>query len=159
MRAGGIVGTGDKTKTEREPIRIGPAPEQVLEALRTDAGRDILSAYGVPPALFEARGDGSGQREAWRRFWLGTVAPLAKMIEAECREKLDPAASITLDALRAADVDANSRAVSRRAMAYKTLTEAGMDADEARRLADLSPTRERKPTRITAQRGRCFSRN
>ena len=45
--------------------------------------------------------------------------------------------NINLDALRAADVDANGRAVARRAQAYKTLTEAGMDNHEARRLADL----------------------
>ena len=137
VRKGGLVFTGDRARTDRETVKIGPDPSTALEPLRLDTGRDILSAFGVPPALFEARGDGSGQRESWRRFWLGTIAPLARMIEAECREKLDPACIVSLDALRAADVDANSRAVTRRAQAYKTFRDAQMDDAEARRLAGL----------------------
>ncbi len=70
-------------------------------------------------------------------FWLGTVAPLARMIEAECREKLDLGVSIGLDALRAADEDGRSRAVARRAQAFKVLVETGLDRDEARRIAGL----------------------
>ena len=75
--------------------------------------------------------------EAWRRYWVGTVAPLTRMIEAECRDKLDPGATITLEALRASDEDGRSRAVARRASAFKTLVDTGMDRDEARRLAGL----------------------
>ena len=33
-------------------------------------------------------GDGSGQREAWRRFWAGTIAPIGALLEAELRAKL-----------------------------------------------------------------------
>ena len=134
---GGILGQGESGRVP-EPARMGPQPDNTLaDALRSQIGRDILGAFGIPPALFEARGDGSGQRESWRRFWIATAAPLARMIEAECREKLDPGATVTLDALRAADEDGRSRAVSRRAAAFKTFRDAGMDSAEARRLAGL----------------------
>ena len=134
---GGNLGQSDSGKVP-EPSKMRPEPNDTLaDALRSQIGRDILGAFGIPPALFEARGDGSGQRESWRRYWLGTVAPLARMIEAECREKLDPGATITLDALRASDEDGRSRAVARRAAAYKTLRDAGIDTTEARRLAGL----------------------
>ena len=142
-RKGGVVFTGGvlgQTESSRvpEPAKMGPAPNDTFaDALRSQIARDILGAFGIPPALFEARGDGSGQRESWRRYWLGTVAPLARMIEAECREKLDPGATVTLDALRAADEDGRSRAVARRAAAFKTLKDAGIDTAEARRLAGL----------------------
>ena len=85
-----------------------------MEALRTSTGQDILSAFGVPPALFEARGDGSGQREAWRRFAYSVVQALAALIQAELRAKLHMAAEVGLDALHAADEDGRSRAMARR---------------------------------------------
>ena len=120
------------------PAKMGPEPVATTEALRVDTGRDILAAFGVPPALFEARGDGAGQRESWRRFWLGTMAPLAVQIQAEIRAKLDPMAVVGLEALRAADEDSRSRAVARRAAAFKTLRDASVEAGEARRLAGLT---------------------
>ena len=134
---GGNLGQSDGGRVP-DPAKMGPAPDDTFaDALRSAVGRDICSAFGVPVALFAERGDGAGQREAWRRFWLGTVQPLALLVEAECRAKLDPSAVITLDALRAADEDGRSRAVARRAAAFKTLRDAGIDTTEARRLAGL----------------------
>ena len=40
----------------------------------------MLGACGVPAALFEARGDGTSIRESWRRFVMGSVEPLLKMV-------------------------------------------------------------------------------
>ena len=119
------------------PQRYGPQVDAGTQSLRGDVVRDILGVFGVPPALFAERGDGAGQREAWRRFWLGTVQPLALLVQAECKAKLDPSCVVTLDALRAADEDGRSRAVSRRAAAFKTLVDTGMERAEARRLAGL----------------------
>ena len=133
----GAVGQNEAGKVP-DPARMGPAPDDTFaDALRSAVGRDICAAFGVPAALFEPKGDGSGQRESWRRFWLGTVQPLARLVEAECRAKLDPSCAITLDALRAADEDGRSRAVARRAQAFKVLVETGVDRDEARNLAGL----------------------
>ena len=145
MRTGGFFAGGNvadrglqqEPAARHKPQTYGPAPEEVVAALRGDTGRDIANAFGVSPALFAERGDGAGQREAWRRFWLGTVQPLAVQIQAEVREKLAPGVGITLEGMRAGDEDGRSRAVARRAAAFKTLVDTGMDRDEARRVAGL----------------------
>ena len=146
VREGGIIGTsfGQPLSAEQvpssrwQPAKMGPEPDEAFHALRTQTGQDICAAFGVPPTLFNASGDGAGQREAWRRFWLGTVAPMSRVIEAECRAKLDPAAELTLDALRASDEDGRSRAIARRAQAFKTFRDAEIGRDEALRLAGLA---------------------
>ena len=137
--AGEAVSRGQQQEpaARHKPQVYGPEPAETVEALRRDTGRDVLAAFGIPPALFAERGDGAGQRESWRRFWLGTVQPLAVQIQAEVQAKLDTGATVTLDALRAADEDGRSRAVARRAQAFKVLVETGVDRDDARRLAGL----------------------
>ena len=120
------------------PVDYGPAPDQWSVSLRGDLIVEVLSAYGVPPALFATAGDGSGQREAWRRFWAGTMQPLARMLEDELRGKLDPRAAVTLDALRASDEDGRSRAVARRVQAASMAVEKlSMSTPDALRLAGL----------------------
>ena len=128
---------GQEPASRFSPQAYGPAPDQVMDALRTKTGFDICAAFGIPPALFESRGDGSGQREAWRRFWAGTISPIGKILEAEIKIKLDPDAVVSFEALRASDEDGRSRAVARRATAYKTYRDAGVEDGEARRLSGL----------------------
>ena len=145
MKQGGFALAGDQVSrgvqqepsSRHAPLPYGPAPETAMKALRTSTGRDVLSAFGVPAPLFASSSDGTGQRESWRRFVFSTIAPLARMIQAELRTKLDPAAMVSIDELRAADEDGRSRAVMRRASAFKVLREAGIEDGEARRLAGL----------------------
>ena len=112
---GRMPGTYDQQHRSEPVTKYGPDPSDAFaDSLRSQLGRDILAAYGVPPNLFSETGDGAGAREAWRRFWLATIQPLAELLVAELRLKLDENASISLDALRAADDDQRSRAVSRR---------------------------------------------
>ena len=120
-----------------EPANYGAKPSETAVTLRSEVGREVLSAFGVPPTLFAETGDGAGQREAWRRFWLSTIAPVGGVIEAELRAKLDPQASVEFPALRASDEDGRSRAASRRAAAFKTFRDAGIGRREALRLAGL----------------------
>ena len=134
LASGGLQPTPGRHFT---PARLQPSPDTVTEALRTQTGRDIANAFGISPTLFNASGDGAGQREAWRRFWTGTIEPVGRMIQTELRAKLDPAAMVGFEALRASDEDGRSRAVSRRAAAYKTFRDAGKDDAEAMRLAGL----------------------
>ena len=115
--------------------RNGATPAEV--ALLTATTEGILSSCGISPALFAATGDGSGQREAFRRLWATAILPLGKTMEEEIRRKLDPAASISFPDLRAQDEDGRSRAVARRANAFKTLRDAGVAEAEAKRLAGL----------------------
>ena len=84
-------------------------------------GQELAAAFGVSPSLFSPSGDGSGQRESWRRFWISTIAPIGRILETELRAKLDESASVTFEALRASDEDGRSRAVARRATAAATL--------------------------------------
>ena len=101
---------------------FGPRPEQVTLALRSEIGREILLAYGIPPVLFNPTGDGRAQRESWRRFVLGTMLPIVGQIQAEAQFKLDLSElKIDLEALRAEDEEGRSRAINRRAMAFKVL--------------------------------------
>ena len=133
------IGTPDAPLRDTwQPRRYGPEPTQHQNEMARDSASAILSACGVPPGLFAESADGTGQREAWRRFWIGSVAPLGRMIEAELRAKLDRSATVAFEALRASDEDGRSRAVSRRAAAAKTFADMGLDRAEALRLAGLA---------------------
>ena len=48
----------------------------------------MLAACGCSPALFDDS-DGTAKRESLRQWHLGTVAPLAKLLEHELSEKLE----------------------------------------------------------------------
>ena len=134
----GPMASGEILSSRLKPASYGPEPHQVMEALRTDTGRDILSAFGVPAPLFSERSDGTGAAEAMRRFRRTTIMPLVRLIEAELQAKLEPAARVSLEALESVDdQEREARAVRARARAYKELTEAGIDKTEARRLAGL----------------------
>ena len=119
------------------PARFGPKPDEITEAIRKGVGHDILASYGISPVLFAQAGDGTGQREAWRRFWASTITPIGAMIQTELRAKLDGAATIEFPSLRASDEDGRSRAIARRAAAYKVLKDAGIDRDRALQMAGL----------------------
>ena len=120
-----------------QPQKTGADPSETLAMLRTHVGQEVVACFGLDPILFEAGGDGSAKREAWRRAWLSSFAPIGRMIEAELRAKLDPAAMVSFPALAAADEDGRSRAIARRATAFKTFRDAGIDRDEALRLAGI----------------------
>ena len=113
------------------PQRIGANPPPSLPVLRSEAGQSILAACGVPVELFVAS-DGTGQREAWRRFLHGTVEPMAAPVVQELREKLElPGLTFSFDSLFASDL-------SGRARAYQSLVGGGMVAEKAAELAGLS---------------------
>ena len=141
FHVGGIVADGGVDESTpaaalRAPVRIGPEPTETQAELRTDVGRSILSCYGLSPALFEAAGDGSGQREAWRRAWASVFSPIARILAAEIADKLDtPGADLELSELRASDAQGQARALSARAGAVKLLIEAGIDRTRALELA------------------------
>ena len=133
---GGYGSTADQNPQRSGKIAPEPDPETVR--LRTELRAEIMAAFGVPPSLFGPTGDGTGQREAWRRFWASVISPIGMMIQAEIRTKLDaPDCQISFPSLRASDEDGRSRAVSRRAQAFKILREAGVDSSDAMRLSGL----------------------
>ena len=57
-----------------QAARLGPAPPESMATIRRDAFEAVLAACGTPPSLF-LDADGTAQREAARRWHLGTVLP------------------------------------------------------------------------------------
>ena len=109
--------------------RFGADPPEVLEALRTSVGRDVLNACGVPPGLV-LNSDGTAMREAWRRFILSSCAGLAAIVSDELGAKLAPTA-ITFDALYGRDLVGRSQALGR------LVKQAGMELPEARAVCGI----------------------
>ena len=113
--------------------RIGSNPPSVLDMLRTNSARHVLAACGVPIELVEPS-EGTGAREAFRRFLHATIAPAAELVQEELREKLDsPGLILSFDDLFAADVQGRARA-------WRSLAgnEASLDPQTAARLVGLN---------------------
>ena len=109
----------------------GPSPELLTGAanLRPDLVGSIFDAYGVPRSLFLA--SGAGTRESLRLFTAVTGSWLASLIERAARRVLGD--TLTVSATRA---NTPADAVSR-ARAVHSLTQAGVETNEALRLAGL----------------------
>ena len=89
--------------------RLGPEPPEALVTLQETATKEVLSACGLSPALFDARA-GNAAREAWRQALFGVIAPLGRIVQAELQDKLDPSIRLTWDELRASDLAGRARA-------------------------------------------------
>ena len=118
-------GDGMSSAPRRDWIanRLGPNPPASLAEIRRDAFEAVLAACGTPPALFVGNADGTAQREALRRWHLGTVLPLAGMVEAELAAKLEAPIRLRFDAY---PLDLQARAT-----ALAKLVETGMPRTEA----------------------------
>ena len=104
--------------------RYGASPPNTLDPLRTNAGMSVLSACGVPVSL-ASDADGTSQRESWRRFAMGSVAPLLRIVASELARKLDsPGLRFDLGDLWAHDQ-------AGRAQAFAKLVGAGMSLADA----------------------------
>ena len=77
--------------------RLGPDPPSTLAEIRRDTFSAVLAATGTPPSLF-TDADGTSQREAVRRWHLGTVLPLARILEHELTGKLEAEVRLHFDA-------------------------------------------------------------
>ena len=76
--------------------RLGPAPPAGLTGLARDTFNAVLAACGCPPSLF-TDADGTSQREALRRWHLGTVLPLAGILAHELSAKLETSVRLVFD--------------------------------------------------------------
>ena len=111
--------------------RMGASPPATLAELRGAAGVSVLSACGVPPGLASDRAEGSAQREAWRRFSVGTLQPVAGCVAEELADKLDaPGLRLSFESLGAADLAGKARAVG-------IFTKSGVPLTRALELAGL----------------------
>ena len=110
--------------------RIGPDPPATLATLRSDAALAVLDACGVPRAM-ATDADGTAQREAWRRFVMGSVEPVARIVARELGAKLDaPGLAFEFTGLWGHDL-------AGRAGAFAKMVQGGMDIERAVALAGL----------------------
>ena len=86
--AGYDTGRVNAPQSDYMQRRLGIDPPAILDAIRSHAGLDVLAACGVPVSL-ATDADGTSQREAWRRFAHGTLAPALAVIAVELADKLD----------------------------------------------------------------------
>ena len=143
VRRGGLVVTGGSDDQSgpapqtRAPQAIGPDPSEGQISLRTETAQSVLSMFGIPSSLFGATGD-SDARESWRRFILGTMGPMLRVAEAELRTKLDRSRlTLSLEGLRAGDLQGRARATAARALAVRNLVTAGLSVEDARAAAGI----------------------
>ena len=116
-------------QADYKPQRFGAAVPESSVSLRTEASTAVLSACGVPVSLV-TDADGTSQREAWRRFVMGSVEPLLAIVGQEVETKLDMSVTFDLSALWAHDL-------AGRASSFKSLVTGGMAIERAAMLSGL----------------------
>ena len=102
--------------------RLGPSPPETLATIRKDSFAHVLAACGCSPALFDDS-DGTSKREALRQWHLGTVRPLARLLEHELTVKLETDVQLRFDLY---NVD-----LAGRAQAFQRLVTSGLAVNEA----------------------------
>ena len=109
--------------------RFGADVPDSSVSLRTDASMRVLSACGVPVSLV-TDADGTSQREAWRRFIMGSVEPLLGIVGQEIEAKFETRVTFDLSSLWAHDL-------AGRASSFKAMVTAGMSIERAAALSGL----------------------
>ena len=136
LRKGGVRGVAWARQTadlraDPKPEILGPAPTPGTVDLRRSAAVEIAAALGIPPPLIDPQAAGQGQREAYRRFALLTIAPALRIAAAEIAAKLDmPGLRLDSGALGAIDLISRARAV-------QVLVAAGFETEAAARAAGV----------------------
>ena len=105
-------------------------PEESLAAWKAVL-MAVASAAGIPAALLDADSPGTAQREAWRRFFMGSVEPLSKMLAETAGEALNAEISFSYASTHAHDVTGRSSAMAK-------LVSAGMSLDDAQKLVGFT---------------------
>ena len=124
-------GMAGAPRKDWEQTRIGAHWPDVLRASRKDLAEGIAVACGVPPGLLDPRTEGTGQREALRRFMHLSLEPMGELVAAELAYKLDmPGLTVDFSALMASDLAGKARAI-------KGLVDAGVGLEAAVTIAGL----------------------
>ena len=125
-------GLGDRAaapQSDWKAARLGPMPPEAMVSLADHAFGRMLAACGCSPALFDDS-DGTSKRESLRQWHLGTVAPLAKLLEYELSEKLQTKVKFQFDGY--------PRDMVSRAQVFSKIAAAeGMTAHQALKIAGL----------------------
>ena len=115
-------GRGSAPTRDWDPRYLHPAPTDAMVKLAETAFARVLASCGCSPALFDDS-DGTSKREALRQFHLGTVQPLARILERELSEKFATPVRLRFDLY---NVD-----LAGRAQAFQKLVAGGVAVNEA----------------------------
>ena len=117
-------GPASAPQRDWQQSRIGANPPEVLVNLRKESILSVMSACQVPISLI-TDADGTSQREAWRRFVMGSIEPLSQRMAEELSRKLDlPSLDFKFRSLWASDLIG-------RTQAFQRLVQGGMGIQEA----------------------------
>ncbi len=108
--------------------RLGPTPPAPFVEAAKQSFQRVIAACGASPALFDDS-DGTSKRESLRQFHLGTVRPLARILETELTMKLETPVKLIFDSY---SVD-----LAGRAQAFGKLVGGGMAVNEALSITGL----------------------
>ena len=109
--------------------RYGSEPPQSMVMLAERAFNEVLSCCGIPPAMF-GLSDGTLARESQRQLLHHTISPLSRLVQAECRLRLDSSITIEHGELMAGDSQGKARA-------FSSLVQGGMSLERAIVLSGL----------------------
>lgn len=109
--------------------RLGPSPPDAMVKVAQQSFEHVLAACGTPPSLF-TDADGTSQREAIRRWHLGTVMPLVRVVEKELAAKLETPVKLELDGYP-------RDMVSRAQVFAKLAAQEGVSVQQAMQIAGL----------------------
>ena len=108
--------------------RLGPAPPEAFVAVARDAFERMVAACGASVSLF-SDADGTAQREALRRWHMGTVEPLAGLLAHELSLRLETPVRLRFDNY--------PKDLQARAATFKALVAGGMAPTEALAISGL----------------------
>ena len=127
--AGFGEGRSAAPQSDWKQSRLGPAMPSAMVQLSDQVFSRMVSACGCPPAMFMGSADGTAQRESLRRFHLGTILPLAKVLERELSMRLETDVELRFDLY---NVDLAGRAAS-----FAKMVAGGMTTDRAAAISGL----------------------
>jgi len=127
-RGGWGEGPAGAPRSDFTLARMGPHYPAGNVNLFERARDTVLAACGYPVSLIAGQ-DGTGQREGWRRYLHGTVAPLGRIVEAEAA-RIGLPVTLDFDALFASDIQGRARA-------FQSLIKGGMDIERAATVSGL----------------------
>ena len=154
--AGWGEGRGSGPQSDWKPNRLGPMMPEAIVRVADSAFARIVAACGASVSLF-SDADGTAQREALRRWNMGTVRPLARLLEYELTARLDTTVKLRFDG---DPLDMQARAATFKALVAggvavnEALTTAGLLTDDWRVALMLRWPAWRRPVAVVPRRDR-----
>ena len=122
--AGFGAGRSSAPLTDWKVSRLKSEPDESLVGLCKDVPGQIGVLYGIPNVLTSGAGSETQTREAFRRFVLTAIEPLALIVSRELTRVFEVPVELDLSELAHADI-------AGRARAFKALVASGMPAADA----------------------------